>query len=75
MPHFGAVHSPGRVAGVDEMEGDDDSDVAPHGVCERRSPHEDPPLHNTAAFTTIDSLYEMVSCSPHEIAHILIVCC
>jgi hypothetical protein len=37
-----------------------------------------PSCHNTrdtAAFTTMDSLYEMVSCSPHEIAHILIVCC
>ena len=25
MPHFGAVHSPGRVAGVDEMEGEVES--------------------------------------------------
>jgi hypothetical protein len=71
----GVGQGPDGAAGADVMEGDDDSDVAPHGVCERRSPHEDPPLHNTAAFTTIDSLYEMVSCSPHEIAHILIVCC
>ena len=41
--HFGVVYGPDGAAGVDEMEGDDDSDVAPHGVCERRSPHEDPP--------------------------------
>ena len=25
LPHFGAVHSPGRVAGVDEMEGEVES--------------------------------------------------
>ena len=28
LSHFGAVHGPERAAGVDEMEGDDDSDVA-----------------------------------------------
>ena len=39
----GVEHGPDGAAGVDEMEGDDDSDVAPHGVCKRRSPHEDPP--------------------------------
>ena len=45
LPHFGVVHGRDRAAGVDEMEGDDDSDAVyvPHGVCERRSPHEDPP--------------------------------
>jgi len=39
----GVEHGPDGAAGVDVMEGDDDSDVAPHGVCKRRSPHEDPP--------------------------------